>query len=40
MVLCQEKGLLSLDTSKQASEIVQECEKLLELGVIQRWIVP
>ena len=33
MVLCQEKGLLSLDTSKQASEIVQECEKLLELGL-------
>ena len=29
MVLCREKGLLSPDASKQASEIVQECEKLL-----------
>ena len=33
MVLCREKGLLSLDASKQASEIAQECEKLLEMGL-------
>ena len=35
MVLCREKGLLPLDASEQASEIVQECEKLLELGSSQ-----
>ena len=32
MVLCLEKGLIPLDASEQASEIVQECEKLLDLG--------
>ena len=30
MVLCQEKGLLPVDASKQAGEIIRECEKLLE----------
>ena len=30
MVLCQEKGLLPVDASKQAGEIIRECEELLE----------
>ena len=33
MVLCQEKGLLPPYASEQASEIVQECEELLEMGL-------
>ena len=33
MALCREKGLLSLDASKQTWEIEQQCEKLLEHGL-------
>ena len=33
MDMCRDIGLLPLDASEQASEIVQECEELLELGL-------